>query len=410
MASMLGLLWVAVSRPAMAQARAGLRCADDRAGLGQRAGQQPGGNRLPPGGNRPQSSGNPFPASGNRNNGPARPAAGRRRQGWGRTRARCRVRRPGAIAIDQSASTSAPGAAAGGPVAARQGGPGERPTQRCCFPAPWRGSSREKSISARLRQKIHLLDHELIGSGSYEQMGRQEQRRFRLELKVPVGDSMSSFQRIHTGKYLWVCEELGSQTTLAQIDVELVRRLVAQRQNSRAGSGPAGGIAMPLEGLPKLLANLNDSFQFSIVRQGYLDQLAVWQLEGTWKPAVLAEWVGKQKEKVLAGEPINWKALPPQLPQRVVLTLGHDDLFPYRMEYLRESAAGKQNDPSGLGTIATLEFFEVRLGGPISPQRFVFQPGNRTVVNGTEAYLKQLGITERRRRTAASKAPAAVQR
>ena len=52
----------------------------------------------------------------------------------------------------------------------------------------------QASISARLRQKIHLLGHELVGSGSYEQIGRQEQRRFRLELKVPVGDGMSSFR------------------------------------------------------------------------------------------------------------------------------------------------------------------------------------------------------------------------
>jgi hypothetical protein len=271
--------------------------------------------------------------------------------------------------------------------------------------------SRE-SISARLRQKIHMLNHEVIGKGSYEQVGRGEQRRFRLELVVPVGETMSSFQRIHTGKYLWVCEELGSQTTLAQIDVDLVRRVLAQRRGPRTAAGSGGGIAMPLEGLPKLLANLNDSFQFTTVRQGYLDQLAVWRLEGTWKPAVLAEWAGDQKDKVLAGEPINWKSLPQQLPQRVVLTLGHDDLFPYRMEYLRDSAAaGKQDDSNGAGTIATLEFFEVRLGGPIPPQRFVFQPGNRTVVNGTEAYLKQLGITD----TAPpegqnSKAPAAVQR
>ncbi len=269
----------------------------------------------------------------------------------------------------------------------------------------------QASISARLRQKIHLLGHELVGSGFYEQIGRQEQRRFRLELKVPVGEKMSSFERIHTGKYLWVCEELGNQTTLAQIDVEHVRRVLAKR-GGRPGVGASGGIAMPLEGLPRLLANLNESFQFTGLREGHLDQLAVWQLEGTWKPAVLAEWAGKQKDKILAGEPVNWKALPEQLPQRVVLTLGHDDLFPYRMEYLREAPSADRADERTIaGTMATLEFFEVRLGGPIPPQRFVFQPGNRTVVNGTEAYLKQLGITDAPPPEGLhSKAPSAAQR
>jgi hypothetical protein len=253
----------------------------------------------------------------------------------------------------------------------------------------------QPSISARLRQKIHLLGHELVGSGSYEQVGRQEQRRFRLELKVPVGEGMSSFERIHTGKHLWVCEELGGQTTLSQIDVEHVRRVLATHASRRTAVAPGSAIGMPLEGLPKLLANLNDSFQFTVARQGHLDQLAVWQLEGTWKPAALAEWAGKQKDKVLTGEPIDWSAMPQQLPQRVILTLGHDDLFPYRMEYLGDAPADQKSETrSAADTIATLEFFEVRLGGPIPPQRFVFQPGNRTVVNGTEAYLKQLGITD----------------
>jgi hypothetical protein len=209
-----------------------------------------------------------------------------------------------------------------------------------------------------------------------------------------------------------VCEELGSQTTLAQIDVQRVRRVLAQKAGPRVGVGSGTGIAMPLEGLPKMLGNLNEAFQFTAIRQGHLDQLAVWQLEGTWKPAVLAEWAGKQKEKVLAGEPINWKAMPEQLPQRMILTLGHDDLFPYRMEYFRDSpSTGKQDERGTASPIATLEFFEVRLGGPIPPERFVYKPGDRTPVNGTEAYLKQLGITDAPAPDAQqSKAPAGVQR
>ena len=218
------------------------------------------------------------------------------------------------------------------------------------------------SISAQLRQKVHLLGHELVGKGSYEQVGRREKRQFRLELRMPVGEGMSSFERIQTGKYLWICEELGGQTSLSKIDVEYVRHVLAQRGGKRSPVSASTGIAMPFEGLPKMLANLNEAFQFVAPREGRLDQFAVWQLEGTWKPAVLAAWAGKQKDKVLAGEPIDWKALPQQLPQRVVLTIGHDDLFPYRIEYFRE---GQPGDGSTANTIATLEFFEVRLGGLI---------------------------------------------
>jgi len=360
-----------------------------------------GGNQGPAGGNQPAASRNGDPALP-----PAgRPPAGRMpdTSGTQGTPTGAGARPAGSPAIGPS------GFAPGGRVASQPGG---QPTPGDVLSSAITAIESQPSISARIRQKIHLLDHELIGKGSYEQVGRQEQRRFRLELIVPVGEGMSSFQRIHTGKYLWVCEELGSQTTLVQIDVDHIRRVLAQRRGSHAGVGAGGGIAMPLEGLPKLLANLNDAFQFTSLRQGYLDQLGVWQLEGTWKPAVLAEWAGDQKAKVLAGEPINWKALPQQLPQRVVLTLGHDDLFPYRMEYLRElPAAGNPDERSAASTIATLEFFEVRLGGPIPPQRFVYKPGDRTFVNGTEAYLKQLGITDAPPPPGLhSKGPAGVQR
>jgi hypothetical protein len=253
----------------------------------------------------------------------------------------------------------------------------------------------QPSISARIRQQIQLLGHQLVGSGSYHQIGRAEQRRFRLELKVPVGDGMSSFERIQTGEYLWVCEELGDKTTLSQIDVVQVRQALARRRPTGQRVGAAPALGMPLEGLPKLVANLNEAFQFTSIRAGSLDQLAVWQLEGAWKPAALAEWSGNQKSKILAGEAVDWTGMPLQLPDRVVLTLGRDDYFPYRIEFFRRPPPSKiPTAVAASDTLATLEFFEVRFGGDIAPERFVFQPGNRAFVKATEAYLKQLGITD----------------
>ena len=154
-------------------------------------------------------------------------------------------------------------------------------------------------------------------------------------------------------------------------------------------------MAMPLEGLPKLVANLNEAVAWTGVRQGNLDQVSVWQLEGTWKPAALAQWVPDQRDKITAGEAVNWNALPAQLPDRVVLTLGHDDLFPYRIEYFRQPPPSKDYPAGSKSTLlATLEFFEVRFGGAIPPQRFVYQPGNRPFTVGTDEYLKQLGISD----------------
>ena len=254
---------------------------------------------------------------------------------------------------------------------------------------------KQPSISARVRQQVQLLGHQIVGAGSYEQTGPPEQRRFRLELKVPVGDGTGSFERIQTGKELWISEDMPDRSSLTQIDVARVREALAYARGHWQRGGPTPPIAMPLDGLPKLVANLNDAVAFTSVRQGNLDQLAVWQLEGTWKPAVLAQWASDQRDKILAGEAVNWNALPAQLPDRVVLTLGHDDLFPYRIEYFRQPPPSKDY-PSGSAStlLATLEFFEVRFGGTIPHQRFVYQPGNRPFTVGTDDYLKQLGIVD----------------
>ncbi|MCA9184401.1 MAG: hypothetical protein KDA99_02235 [Planctomycetales bacterium] len=40
-----------------------------------------------------------------------------------------------------------------------------------------------------------------------------------------------------------------------------------------------------------------------------------------------------------------------------------------------------------------MEFFEVRLGATIDPMRFVYQPGNATILDDTESYLGQFGIS-----------------
>jgi hypothetical protein len=145
-------------------------------------------------------------------------------------------------------------------------------------------------------------------------------------------------------------------------------------------------------GLPNLLENLQAGFQFGDVEEKKLDQLSVYRVEGQWKPLMLAELLPDQRDKLLAGQAADWKKAPDAIPQRVVLTLGQDDLFPYRIEYLREQP-GKKGSPPTVQPILVIELFEVQFGAPIDPQRFVYEPGNRGS-DGTAAYLKKLGIEE----------------
>ena len=150
---------------------------------------------------------------------------------------------------------------------------------------------------------------------------------------------------------------------------------VLNRQSS-ARATPAFALELPIGGLPNLLENLQVAFQFGNIEEKKLDQLSVYRLEGQWNPAALAELLADQRDKLLAGQAADWKKAPDAIPQRVVLTLGQDDLFPYRIEYLREQP-GKKGSPPTMQPMLVVELFEVQLAVPVDPQRFVYEPGKR---------------------------------
>ncbi len=249
----------------------------------------------------------------------------------------------------------------------------------------------QPAASAKIRQRINLLGQQLVGTGMYWQQGKADARRFRLELKVQVAEGLTSVEQVCNGAELWVHEDLLDRSALSRIDLYRVRE--ALHRNPAARATPAFSLSLPIGGLPNLLENMQAAFQFSSAEEKKLDQLSVYRVEGQWKPAALAELLPDQKQKLLAGQAVDWKKVPPEIPQRIVLTLGQDDLFPYRIEYLREQP-GKKGSPPTLQPMLTIELFEVQLATPIDPQRFAYQPGNRPRSDETAAYLKKLGIEE----------------
>ena len=101
----------------------------------------------------------------------------------------------------------------------------------------------QPSLAAKIRQQINLFGHQLVGSGIYWQQGRGDQRRFRLELKVPLGDGLTSFEQVSTGHELWVHEDLLDHSALTKIDLDRVRALLSV-EVKRA---PARGLAKPIK-------------------------------------------------------------------------------------------------------------------------------------------------------------------
>jgi hypothetical protein len=249
-----------------------------------------------------------------------------------------------------------------------------------------------QSISAKIRQRAEVLGKPMVGSGRYTQQGRGGERQSRLELKIQSGGKQHSLEQVANRSFLWVSQDLGGNATLSSIDLERVRQALAQSR----GSPTAANVWLSIGGLPKLLSSLAASFEFNRVRAAQLDTLAVWQVEGGWRKEALANVLFEKKDQQKA-RAIDLAKLPKHLPQFVRLTLGRDDLFPYRIEYLQSTQADPKQ-PDGLPAeraLMVMELFEVQLDVAIPSRHFDFRPGNAPRTDQTAALLKSLGLKEK---------------
>ena len=152
-----------------------------------------------------------------------------------------------------------------------------------------------------------------------------------------------------------------------------------------------------LGGLPKLLRGLDANFLFTTAERGrYAEtpttQRAMWRLQGGWQPAQLPRLLPKQAAAIAEGKPADLRQLPRYLPDRVVLFLGFDDLFPYRIEYRR--AVDKKGDSAAADKgrlLVSIDLDEVTLNAGIDRTRFVYNPGSGEPVDQTGAFLQSLG-------------------
>ncbi len=250
------------------------------------------------------------------------------------------------------------------------------------------------SISAGIRQQVHLFDKQLVGSGSYLELRQPGVPLIRLELRIEMGDDISSLLQVCDGHYLWTYHQLSEtekeKGTLTRIDA--VRAL---RGLEQAGAMPNRDPALlpGLGGLSKLLRALNANFQFTSVQDGKIKQLAVWRLEGGWQPAVLARLLPKQREAILQGKAADVSRLAEHLPDQVVVFLGKEDGFPYRIEYRRNLPKGTDSSEGERSrALVTMELLDPAFNVPIEPTRFLYSPGTADSLDQTAGFLQSLGV------------------
>jgi len=254
----------------------------------------------------------------------------------------------------------------------------------------------ETSIAAELRYRAQAFGHQVLGTGSYLQSGSGVARQLRLELRMQVGEKPATLQEIRGPEDYWMRRDVPpSEPTLRRVDLLQLRRALRGDQPTGEEVLPRGAWIM-LGGLPRLLATLEQSFDFAAPRAeevqlsaggGQPSQLPIWIVEGYWKPARLA---------ALTGGSQSTSNLPEQMPDRVEIVLDRSDkilpLFPYRISYWRTPPKKKseRTAPPAL-ELLTLEMFNVRRAGAIDAREFEYNPGDQEVLDLTTAYIQHLG-------------------
>lgn len=282
-------------------------------------------------------------------------------------------------------------------------------------------------VSARIVQQVDLFDKQLVGKGVYLQQrmsrgqlppdgntaplgplavkdaqtkpggeGSWDRLLIRLELRIQVGEQQSTLLQVLSpptpaGHYLWTYRKLPDEEKLGRVDVV---RAVQALDTARHAPGPGNeGMLSGLGGLPRLLRGLQAALDFSSAEQGQFGKLAVWRLQGQWRPDRLARILPQQKAAIEAGELPELGKLPEHLPDRVVLMLGQDDLFPYRIEY-RRGVPEKAGEPDDSRALVTMELFDVKFDVPVDPTRFIYNRGALGFADETDSFISSLRATQ----------------
>lgn len=255
--------------------------------------------------------------------------------------------------------------------------------------------AKHQSISAVVRQRIRLYEHELVGSGDFAQ-GPPGKNLLHFDIKLKIGDHDSYCQQRSDGTYYWLQKFEEGLPKVTRIDLKRVaeaRAALPDKPGLKGAAAAGGGVPLiGLGGVASLLDQLDRWCVFPRVTQGRLPskgKLPVYVLEGGWRSERLLRWLPEEAEAAAQGKPLDLTRLPRMLPDRVVVFLGRDDLFPRRIEYYvsQSRLARGEREP-----LVQLHFDDVRFDVPIDARYFKFPGGIVPAIDDTDGYLIRNGL------------------
>jgi hypothetical protein len=249
----------------------------------------------------------------------------------------------------------------------------------------------ESNLQASVRHKINLFDQQLVGTGHYSQFGEGPIKRLRLEFKTQVGKTTTSITQVCDGRHLWLRENFPDSIQLSRIDVRQVRTRLEQLRRTNQTDSTNHAIIPQLEwganiamgGLPRVLAAVEDSFNFSVVRRATFEDVPVWVILGQWKPEV--------RDKIQSRFRVRRGNLMTHMPNAVRIVLGRDEQFQYfprEIQYLRV-VEGATEEFVTATALVTLQFYDYTRTVAMNRSQFDYQRGDQIIVDRTQAFLEK---------------------
>jgi outer membrane lipoprotein-sorting protein len=255
-----------------------------------------------------------------------------------------------------------------------------------------------QSAAANVEERVDMLNQHFTLKGNYFKAPGYRVY-FRLTLNG-LADSGGTTLQVCDGETLWDYEAVLESTIYHKFSVKpVMERLSSPELDSKVKDEFREG--MGFAGPETLLVGLRRLFRFNQGKEeSKIGDRPVWILRGEWKDR--KGLTGPDQRQVnLFG------MLPPYVPKLVVLHLGKDDGWPYKLELLGQAPSmamdtrkvGPDGRPIGarssIETVAptkiVLEYSDVKLNPAIDVSQFAFEPpAAAPVEDGTEMIVKRL--------------------
>jgi hypothetical protein len=255
-----------------------------------------------------------------------------------------------------------------------------------------------QSAAAKIEEKIDMLNQHFVLAGEYFK-APQYRVYFRLGLRN-LADSNGTMLQVCDGETLWDYQAIVESTVYHKFSVKpVIERLNSPDLDPKIKDQFKEG--MGFAGPETLLVGLRRLFKFNQEKEeSKIGDRPVWILRGEWKDR--KGLTGPDQRQVNATG-----MLPPYIPKLVVLYLGRDDGWPYKLELLGQKQSAvwdtRKEGPDGrkIGSRSSiepvdptkilLEYTDVKLNPSLDISQFAFQPPSTAPVeDGTEMIVKQL--------------------